>query len=203
MQKPRKFNMQKLFIIAALAMALPVLSQAQEAPRTEFFGGYSYMRTEEISPPRPAQPEDRDLNGYNVSGAVTIFKKYLSVKVDISGHFGAVLPNIPQLQIKQGRTLFLAGPQITFRKNERFQPFAHVLVGAVRLKVESDRVNVDGADTGFAMAFGGGVDVKTPLGKKVTVRLLQADYVRTKLEVATLGNLRVSAGIVLRFGTVD
>lgn len=191
--------MQKLFIIAALAMALPVLAQAQEAPRTEFFGGYSYMRSGEID---PLNPEDLDLNGYNVSGAVTVFKKYLSVKVDISGHFGDVLPIVPQLQIKQGRTLFLAGPQITLRKNESFQPFAHFLFGAVRLKVESGVSSAEFTDIGFAMAFGGGVDVKTPLGKKVAVRLFQADYVRTKFEAATFGNLRVSAGIVLRFGTV-
>jgi hypothetical protein len=190
--------MQKLFIIAAVAMALPVLAQGQEVPRTEFFGGYSYMRLEQID---PAQPDDRDLNGYNVSGAVTVFKKYLSVKADLSGHFGDVLPNLPQLQIEQGRTMFLAGPQITFRKNERFQPFAHFLVGAVRLKVESPTARQ--TDTGFAMAFGGGVDVKIPLGKKVAVRLFQADYVRTNFVGGTLGNLRVSTGIVLRFGTVN
>jgi hypothetical protein len=190
--------MQKLFLIAALTIALPILAQAQEAPRTEFFGGYSYMRLEDSG----VDGQDRDLNGYNVSGAVTVFKKYLSLKVDISGHFGDLLVNtVPR--IDQGQTLFLAGPQYTFRKNEMFQPFAHALFGAARQKLEADAIGLDITDTGFAFAVGGGVDLKTPLGKKVAVRLFQADYVRTRFNGVSSGNIRGSAGIVLRFGTVE
>lgn len=192
--------MQKLFIITALTIALPILAQAQEAPRYEFFGGYSYMRLEDSG----IDGQDRDLNGYNMSGAVNVFKKYLSVKVDVSGHFGDLLSSAaPTARIDQGQTLFLAGPQITFRKNEMFQPFAHVLFGAVRRKVEADAIGLDISDTGFAFAAGGGVDVKTPLGKKVAVRLFQADYVRTRINDVSSGNLRVSTGIALRFGNVE
>jgi hypothetical protein len=194
----RNFDMQKLFIIAALTIALPVLAQAQEAPRTEFFGGYSYMRLEDNG----IDGQDRDLNGYNVSGAITVFKKYLSLKVDVSGHFGDLLVNtIPR--VDQGQTLFLGGPQVTFRNNSMFQPFAHALFGAVRRKLEADATQLDITDTGFAFAVGGGIDVRTPLGKKVAVRLFQADYVRTRINDVSSGNLRASAGIVLRFGTVE
>jgi len=190
--------MQKLFLIAALTIALPFIAQAQEAPRTEFFGGYSYMRLEDNG----VDGQDRDLNGYNVSGAVTVFKKYLSLKVDISGHFGDFLVNqVPR--IDQGQTLFLGGPQITLRKNERFQPFAHVLFGAARRKLEADAIGLDLTDTGFAFAAGGGVDVSTPLGKKVAVRLVQADYVRTRINDVSFGNLRISTGIVVRLGAVE
>jgi hypothetical protein len=192
--------MQKLFFIAALTIALPVLAQAQEAPRTEFFGGYSYMRLEDAN----VDGQDRDLNGYNVSGAVTVFKKYLSLKVDVSGHFGDLLSTpTPIPRVDQGLTLFLAGPQVTFRKNGMFQPFGHVLFGAARRTLEADALGVDITDTGFAFAAGGGVDLKTPLGKKVAVRLFQADYVRTRLNDVSSGNLRASTGIVLRFGTVE
>jgi Outer membrane protein beta-barrel domain len=190
--------MQKLFLIAALIMALPILAQAQEAPRTEFFGGYSYMRLEDNG----IDGQDRDLNGYQVTGAVTLFKKYLSVKVDVSGHFGDVLTNTtPRFDLSQ--TLFLAGPQITFRKNERFQPFGHVLFGAARQTIKINPANIDNTDYGFAFAVGGGLDLRTPLGKKVAVRLFQADYVRTRINDITSGNLRTSAGIVVRLGTVE
>ena len=190
--------MQKLFLIAALTMALPILAQAQEAPRTEFFSGYSYMRLEDSG----SDGQDRDLNGYNVSGAITVFKKYLSVKVDISGHFGDLLVNqVPRTD--QGQTLFLAGPQFTLRKNGRFQPFAHVLFGAVRQTLKNDVLGIDTDDTGFAFAAGGGLDVNTPLGKKVAVRLFQADFVRTRINDVSSNNLRASAGIVVRFGTVE
>jgi hypothetical protein len=194
--------MQKLFIIAALTMALPVLAQAQEAPRTEFFGGYSYMRLEDSG----VLGQDRDLNGYNVSGAVTVFKKYLSLKVDISGHFGDLATNVAPLpRTDQGLTLFMAGPQFTFRKYERFQPFAHVLFGAGRqtLELKAPVGSFNNTDVGFAYAVGGGLDLRTPLGSKVAVRLFQADFVRTKFQNVTTGNLRASAGVVVRFGTVE
>lgn len=195
--------MQKLFLIAALTMALPVLAQAQEAPRTEFFGGYSYMRLEDSG----MDGQDRDLNGYNVSGAITVFKKYLSLKVDISGHFGDLVstPAIIGPRTDQGLTLFMAGPQFTFRKYERFQPFAHVLFGAGRQTLElKGPVNAfNNTDVGFAYAVGGGLDLRTPLGSKVGVRAFQADFVRTKFQNVSTGNLRVSTGIVFRFGTVE
>jgi outer membrane protein with beta-barrel domain len=190
--------MQKLFLIAALTMALPVLAQAQEAPRTEFFGGYSYMRLEDSG----IDGQDRDLNGYNVSGTVTVFKKYLSLKVDVSGHFGDLVTNVVP-RVDQGLTLFMAGPQFTFRKYERFQPFAHVLFGAGRQTLEAPALGFNNTDVGFAYAVGGGLDLRTPLGSKVGVRAFQADFVRTKFQNVSTGNLRVSTGIVLRFGNVE
>jgi Outer membrane protein beta-barrel domain len=190
--------MKKLFLIAALIMVAPVLAQAQEAPRTEIFSGYSYMRLEDSQ----VDGQDRDLNGYQVSGAVTVFKPYLALKVDVSGHFGDFLVNQTP-RVDQSQYLFLGGPQYTYRKFERFQPFAHALFGAVRRNLKGDVLGLDQTDYGFALAVGGGVDVKTPLGRKVAVRLFQADYVRTSLDDTTFGNIRASAGIVVRLGTVE
>jgi hypothetical protein len=195
--------MWKLFLIAALTLALPLITQAQEAPRTEFFGGYSYMRLEDSG----TDGQDRDLNGYNLSGAITIFKKSIAIKGDVSGHFGDFLTNVTP-RIDLGQTLFLFGPQYTFRKSERFQPFAHALFGVARVKLENDAVSASRTDTGFAFALGGGVDVQG-FGSKLKVRLVQADYVRTKLDLVgsgdsvSSGNLRVSTGIVLRFGKIE
>jgi len=195
--------MWKLFLIAALTLALPVITHAQEAPRTEFFAGYSYMRLEDSGTPG----QDRDLNGYNVSGAITVFKKSLAIKADISGHFGDLLTNVTP-RIDLGQTLFLFGPQFTYRKNERIQPFAHALFGVARIKFENDAVTPSVTDTGFAFALGGGVNVKA-LSSKLAVRLIQADYVRTKLDLLNSGNsvssnnIRVSSGIVFRFGKIE
>jgi opacity protein-like surface antigen len=196
--------MQKLFLIAALTLALPVIAQAQEATRTEFFAGYSYMRLEDNP-----NTQDRDLNGYNVSGAITIFKKYLAIKADVSGHYGNVLVSITP-RTDQNQTLFLAGPQYSFRKIPRIRPFAHALFGVARLKVRNDAIGMaDFTDTEFAFALGGGVDLKTPLGGKIAVRLFQGDFVRTRLDFTRSGNsnssnnYRISTGIVLRFGTIE
>ena len=194
--------MQKLFLIAALTLALPVIAQAQEATRTEFFAGYSYMRLED-SP----NTQDQDLNGYNVSGAITIFKKYLAVKADVSGHYGNVLVSITP-RTDQNQTLFLFGPQFSLRKSQRIQPFAHALFGFARVKLDADAISGDISDNGFAFALGGGVDIKA-LSSRLSLRLVQADYVRTKLDFLGTGdsnssnNVRISTGMVIRFGKIE
>jgi opacity protein-like surface antigen len=194
--------MRKLFFIAALTLALPIISLAQEAPRVEVFGGYSYMRLEDIG----IDGLDRDLNGYNVAGAITIFKKSLAIKADVSGHFGNI--SVPGISVDQNQTLFLFGPQYSFRKSQRIQPFAHALFGFARVKLDADAISGDISDNGFAFALGGGVDIKA-LSSRLSLRLVQADYVRTKLDFLGVGdsnssnNVRISTGMVVRFGKIE
>jgi hypothetical protein len=191
--------MQKLFLIAALTIALPFIARAQETPRTEVFAGYSYMRLEQNS---GLPNQDRDLNGYNVSTTITVYKKLIGFTADVSGHFGDLQQNVFP-QTNQGMTLFLAGPQYTLRKFQRFQPFAHALFGVGRLRLDNLSTNLTQTVSNFAFAVGGGVDLATPLGSKIAVRAFQADYVMTRFNSNTSGNLRASTGIVLRFGNVE
>jgi len=194
--------MQKLFLFVALTLALPIIAQAQEAPRVEVFGGYSYLRLED----NQVDGQDRDLNGYHISGAVNVLKKSIALKGEVSGHFGDISTGITQTD--QTQTLFLFGPQYSIRKFKSIQPFAHALFGVARLKIENDAVFGDISDTGFAFAIGGGVDVKA-LSNKLMIRLVQADYVRTKLDFLSSGdsnssnNLRISTGLVVRFGKIE
>src|SRR5262245_5327074 len=192
--------MRKLFLMAALTLALPIVGLAQESPRTEIFAGYSYLRLDDDF------NDDRDFNGWTVSVNQTIFKKYFGIKADISGYQGNTLVGLtPRTDLN--KFLFLIGPQLTLRKSERFQPFAHALVGAARITVDNDTLGVDFEDTGFAFAVGGGLDVKA-LSSKLSVRLFQADYVLTRFDNAVgdtvnSNNFRASAGIVLRLGSVE
>jgi hypothetical protein len=192
--------MRKLFLMAALTLALPIVALAQESPRTEIFAGYSYLRLDDDF------NDDRDFNGWNVSVNQTIFKKYFGIKADISGYQGNTMVGLtPRTDLN--KFLFLIGPQLTLRKSERFQPFAHALVGAARITVDNDTLGVNFEDTGFAFAVGGGLDVKA-LSSKLSVRLFQADYVLTRFDNAVgdtvnSNNFRASAGIVLRLGSVE
>jgi opacity protein-like surface antigen len=195
--------MQKLFLIAALTLALPLIAQAQESPRTEILAGYSYLRADD----NDIDALDRDLNGYNISGNITVFRRWFGLKADVSGHFGDFLTNVtPRTDFQQ--YLFLFGPQFTLRKSERFTPFAHVLFGAARTRLDNDTTGVDITDTGFAFAAGGGVDIKA-LSSRLAIRLAQADYIMTRFDdpsgsgSTTSHNIRVSTGVVLRFGTVE
>jgi opacity protein-like surface antigen len=197
--------MQKLFLIVALTLALPVIALAQEAPRVQVFGGYSYMRLEDSG----IDSLDRDLNGYNVSGAITILKKSLAIKADVSGHYGN-LSNVLPTSTDLRQDMFLFGPQFTLRKSERIQPFAHALFGFARQKISNDAISGDLTDTAFAFAIGGGVDIKA-LSNKLSLRMVQADYVRTQLGLLSgvgsnstgSNNLRISTGFVVRFGKIE
>lgn len=194
--------MQKLFLIAALTLALPVIAQAQETPRTEIFGGYSYLRLDD----NDVADLDRDLNGFNLAANVTVIKKWLGLKADVSGHFGDFLISVtPRTDF--GQFLFLFGPQFSLRKKERIQPFAHFLAGFARSKLENATTGTDITDTGLAFAAGGGIDIKA-LSSMLSIRLIQADYVLTRFDDGVGGtvsrqNLRASTGIVLRFGNVE
>jgi len=187
--------MRKLFLIAALALALPIIARAQESPRVEIFGGYSYLRLDDDL------NDDRDLNGYNVSGNVTVLGNWLGIKADFSGHFGdSAIALTPRTDLR--KDLFLFGPQFTFRKNERIQPFAHVLIGVARVDLDNDTLGVNFDDTGFALAVGGGVDV-TAFTNRLAIRVFQADYVLTRFNEVNFNNFRASTGVVLRLGKVE
>ncbi|MBO0857046.1 MAG: hypothetical protein J2P21_01040 [Chloracidobacterium sp.] len=189
--------MQKLVFIAALTLSLPVIAWAQETPRTEIFSGYSYLRLDDSGVPN----QDRDLNGYIVSTNTTLYK-FIGIKTEVSGHFGDFQTNVfPQTD--QGQTLFLAGPVFTLRKFERIQPFAHALFGVDRLRLDNSALGLSQTTYKFAFAAGGGVDLMTPLGNKLAVRLFQADYLLTRFTGSNASNLRASTGIVVRLGHVD
>jgi opacity protein-like surface antigen len=109
---------------------------------------------------------------------------------------------------------FMAGPRFTYRKNEKVTPFAHALFGVNHVKFEpSFTVNgedaigevpedfvsdLTGDDNGFGMAIGGGIDVN--VNKTFAIRLIQADYFMAKTGDATMHNINLAFGAVLRLG---
>ncbi|MCI0664754.1 MAG: hypothetical protein L0220_27135, partial [Acidobacteria bacterium] len=103
---------------------------------------------------------------------------------------------------------YLFGPKFTFRGNERFTPYAHILLGAVTQDLGNVLTSTTGTtttttstpnNTQFAMAIGGGLDVSVT--ERLSLRAIQADYVLTRLAPNTnLNNIRASAGLVLKLG---
>ena len=79
---------------------------------------------------------------------------------------------------------FLGGVQIKNNsKEKRFKPFGHLLAGVSRQTVEFKEfaqrdISTFGKDrfsnTGFTMAFGGGIDVR--LSRRIDLRVIQVDY---------------------------
>jgi opacity protein-like surface antigen len=186
--------MQKLFFIVALLLVSSIAAQAQENPSTEIFGGYSYLLADDDN-------GGIDLHGWNASFNQNIVK-WAGIKADFSGHYGEVT-FLPGQRADLTTHLFLVGPQFSFRQNERVTPFVHALFGAARTDLTligpTGRVSVD--DAAFALALGGGVDIKVV--DSLAIRLFQADYLLTRFNDDSQHNFRASAGLVLRFGKAD
>jgi len=85
---------------------------------------------------------------------------------------------------------YLAGPRVSYRR--LFTPYAHVLVGGAHLSIENSVRSV--SDTGFALAIGFGVDVK--VSQRVSIRLIQPEYLRTDFGGGSREDLRIQMGVV-------
>lgn len=121
----------------------------------------------------------------------------IGIKADFSGHYNTpvtissqIANSLAQLGItglppKASSYSYLFVP-VVFQSKGRYQPFAHALFGQNDLGTNLSNVRVGGlgipgltvSDTAFAMAFGGGVDIK--LSERIALRAGQVDYFYTK-----------------------
>jgi len=89
--------MKKLIFVGVLVLAMSGLALAQDFPKFEIFGGYSYLRGD-LNSNNTFTAEYYGWNGGQFGGAgnfhgfegafVYNLNKWLGVKVDVSGHFG-------------------------------------------------------------------------------------------------------------------
>ena len=179
--------MRSLLWILGILMLVTAPAVAQDTPKIEIFGGYSYLRVN-------TGGTGINLNGWNASVQGNV-NNWFSVVGDFSGHYGSV-ELAPGVSLDVNNHAFLFGPRISCRKHERFTPFAHVLLGGARNKFSAQ--GLSSSDTAFAAALGSGVDVK--VSDRIALRLFQADYVLTRFGSDTQNNFRLSTGLVLRLG---
>jgi opacity protein-like surface antigen len=129
--------------------------------------------------------------GFEIS-AVRNWTRYIGLKGDFSAHFknhntrGLVSNCTPvcttatqDFQIKTRVYNFLAGPEFKARNSTRLTPFAHLLGGVAHTTASFTtpgptlNISLDRSDTSFAMALGGGLDIRAT--KRVSFRA-QMDY---------------------------
>lgn len=199
-----------LFVIVLLIANLSASAQTSY-PSVEVSGGYAYLNAKVI---------DRDsLHGWGAGIAGNLSANWGFV-AEFSGHYGnSSIPSgtfafpplppipIPGFNLSTSKYLFLFGPRFSVRGNT-VTGFAHVLLGGVKTNVKTSFRDVsftgtplelpgfNDSETGFAMAIGGGVDVK--ISKNFAVRILQVDYVPERLGGQWQHNVRAQVGIVFR-----
>jgi hypothetical protein len=170
-----------LFVLL-LTMGMASPSVAQDIPRVQVFGGYSYTR---YDTPSFGFSSPSGLNGYTFSPAYNVFRGF-GVVAELSGQYATGL-NLRDLA---------AGPQFLYPRNkETF--FAHLLFGESRSLVQAGTPQ---EDTARAVLLGGGMDYD--LTQRFAVRVFQVDYLQTTLFNLTQHNLRFSTGLVYRWGSI-
>jgi opacity protein-like surface antigen len=189
---------QILFVLFAL-LGFSSSAPAQDAPRAELFGGYSYLR---VSP--GSVLEGAGGSGFTTSLAGNLTHNF-GLVAEFSRHsrsldFSDVInqPGAGGIQLRALTYLF--GPRLTLRGGN-LEPFAHALFGAANGRVEATGIGIGerASGTAFTFALGGGLDLK--VRKKLAIRVGQLDYLRTRTSDLGLNSVRYSTGLVFRLGT--
>jgi hypothetical protein len=209
----------RTILLGVVVMLLGLTAWAQEFPRWEVAGDYSYARF---------IPASSSLNGHSLNGGggsldVNI-NNWLGFKMDLQGytsstsHFDIVpstlFPSGAQAAISGNLFTYMFGPQIKIRAHG-FHPFVHVLLGGAHSNIYGSAFKTicqpvagacafTGAPSGnaFSMALGGGVDI--PITHTLSLRPGEIDYFLTDFTNQFANNhqnnFRYSAGLVLNFG---
>lgn len=181
------------FFLLAVSLA-PTLKAQDQVPRFELSASYNYVRFN-INANVNGQPPSQTFNG-NGGGGELVFdvNRWLGVVGDTGGYWAVSTTN----SSTSGAAIpYLAGPRVTLRRGV-FLPFVHVLAGGV---VTSSGIQTIGWQSHFAMAAGGGLDIK--VSKHLAIRPAQAEYFMTRIPNGLNNrenNFRFGAGVVFRFG---
>ena len=185
--------MKRLVTLATLLLVSTITVTAQDDyKKFEFFGGYSALFVDNLAGDTGSFAVDdvlgekQTLRGFNLAANYN-FHKYVGAKFDYSIHFREDNFNRPAGSGTVDTTLqnILGGIQVKNNEEDgpRFKPFGHALFGIAVQKLDVDSPNLPAVfgisdfhtnETSFAMAFGGGLDIK--INKRFDVRVVQIDW---------------------------
>jgi len=153
-----------LFVFALSSSAL--FAQEEPTPKVDVFGGYSWynpgVRVNGIE-------LASDPKGFAFAPTYN-FSKNFGITLDGAGHFGSDSSSLGQNQAGS----IMVGPRYIWRQ-PRIYTFVHALVGMQLLSIDSATPGGTYNHKGVATMVGGGFDL--PLTKRVSFRLLEANYV--------------------------
>ncbi|HLM02256.1 MAG TPA: hypothetical protein VK400_14480 [Pyrinomonadaceae bacterium] len=178
-----------LFFLFCCAAFTNAQQTTDDSPRAEIFAGYSalgvnYEEPEPSNPPIPTvilfEPKQTLKKGVNVSATGYLTRRF-ALTADFSAHFKSYETPLATGGVIEERLRVynvLGGPQYKFRNRSRVTPFARGLAGVAvtryRIRVASLSAEDAFSSTDFALALGGGVDVR--VNRRIDLRVFQADY---------------------------
>jgi hypothetical protein len=204
----------RTILLVGVILLMGSTAFAQEYSKWEVPVDYSYARG------NGANIRAFSLNGGG-GGVVYNFSQFFGIKGDLQGYGSTtrVYTNvvnpliagtvIPQVTAQGNLFTYMAGPQLRL-PTHTFKPFAEFLFGGAHTNSYSNLVKATGFNVGtsnnaFAMAVGGGFDIR--INKKISFRPFEMDYLLTRFGNPFIpggnhnqNNFRYNAGINFTFG---
>ena len=198
--------------LLCIALALGVTAWAQDTPKVEIPVGFSFVNV------HPNLAPITSFNVFGGGGQIDFnFGNYFGIKADFMGYTqGSGLRNQLEQHGFAGAAngnvfTYMFGPQIK-KHTGVFQPFGEALFGAAHtnayatiLTDEGKILSGTGDNNGFAMALGGGLDLR--MSKHFALRPVEVDYLLTRFTAnhvanytANQNNFRYFGGLEFMFG---
>lgn len=210
--------MRKLLLLFAILLVWAPASFAQDYSNWEFFIGYAHERAN-----NGADRLDRRGVAINSNGT-TQRVDFISKRIPYNGGTAEVVANVTRhiglvanfsatfantdfvdaltgrrFNARVSRYLLLGGPRYNWRNDSAFIPYAHALFGVARYQAKfhnGDFSCPDTSETAFAMALGGGLDIKA--GSHIDIRAAQVDYLPVFFSHGREDGLRFSTGVKIK-----
>jgi hypothetical protein len=194
----------KKLVLVGLVVFWGSVAFAQDAPKLEITGNYSYMR---FNPENSNIIAPFSLNGGGLSG-VYFFTKSIGIKAEFEG-YGSTTRNLKATGTPVSANLFTynVGPEFKYRTTH-FEPFVDVMFGGAHSNAFVNVCNAtecvgSPSNNAFDFIIGGGIDI--PVTKSISIRPVELDFVLTRFGNAftnsnnNQSNLRYQAGVQFRF----
>ena len=211
--------MRKLLLLFAILLVCAPAGFAQsDYSNWEFFIGYAHERAN-----NGADRLDRRGQAINANGS-TQRVDFVSERIPYNGGTAEVVANVTphiglvanfsatfantdfvdslsarRFHARVWRYTLLGGPRYNFRNSSPFIPYAHALFGVTRYQAKfrnGDFTCPDTNETAFAMALGGGLDIRA--SKHIDIRAGQVDYLPVFFSHKREDGLRFSAGVKIK-----
>jgi opacity protein-like surface antigen len=211
--------MRKLHLLFAILLGCAPAGFAQsDYSNWEFFIGYAHERANNgadrldirgraINPNGSTQRVDLVSERIPYNGVTTELVANVTPHIGLVTNFAATFANTDFFDTLSGRSFharvsrytLLFGPRFNWRNSSPFIPYAHALFGVARYQAKfrnNDFTCPDTSDTAFAMALGGGLDIRA--GNHVDIRAAQVDYLPVFFSHKREDGLRFSAGVKIK-----
>jgi hypothetical protein len=204
-------NRLKGTAIAAFAFASVAAVAQNSYPKFEVPIGFSFVNV---------HPNQALITSFNVfgggGGVVYNVTPMIGIKADFMGYTQSTGQKVSENGQVVGNVsgnlfTYLFGPQIK-KHAGKFQPFGEALFGAAHTNLDANLCKLvgdcaagNGNNNGFAMEFGGGLDV--PITKSIQFRPVEVDYLYTHFgsnhiagASASQNNFKYVVGVNFTFG---